>query len=124
MSTKTCKKVDINGQTYIREDLTFHLEKEGNPYAIVRGYRSGVICGYARHIGRGCVEVHEARQMFRWNSTFVLIDMAVTGINKKEKCRFSQKSKLPITVTDACAILPCTQQAAKSLMEHEAESHD
>ena len=124
--TDVCKKINVNGHDYIRSDLTkqepFKNDK-GLPYAILRCYRAGVVCGFAEPVGGEIVRVHRARQMYRWNSDFVLIDLATKGINKAEGCRFSVENARPVTLTDVCAIIECTTMAAEQLINHQAESH-
>ena len=121
---KNENEIEINGEVYVKKTKGHRSFVNNHPYAIVRCYRSGVLCGYAEHLGGEMVKIHEARQMFRWNSSFVLVDLATNGINIESKNRFSVPSGRPVTVTDACAIIECTDKAAKSLINIVAENHE
>ncbi len=99
------------------------VTKEGLPYAIVRGGDSGVVCGFAEHVEDRVVRVLDARQMYEWDSTFVLIDLATNGVRNAESCRFSVPNGAPTLVLDACAIIECTPKGAKSLIDITAEHH-
>jgi hypothetical protein len=124
--SEQCKQVNINGANYIREDLAQpgpYKNDQSFPYAIVRCYRAGVLCGYAEYLGGELVKIHRARQMYRWDSSFVLVDLAVKGVRNSENCKFSVESPNPVIVTDACAILECTATAAQSLITIEAQNH-
>jgi len=100
------------------------LNSEGLPYVIVRGSDSGVVCGYAEHVKDSVVRVYEARQMYEWDSTFVLIDLATIGVRNVKSCRFSVPSGGPVLVLDACAIIQCTKIAAENLCDVPTECHD
>lgn len=100
------------------------LNKNQVPYAIVRGSDSGVVCGYAEHVDKSVVRVYEARQMYEWDSTFVLIDLATTGVRTTGSCRFSIPSGGPILILDACAIIQCTVKAADDLIGVPTEKHE
>ena len=100
------------------------LNENKVPYAIVRGSDSGVVCGYAEHVDKSVVRVYKARQMYEWDSTFVLIDLATIGVRTVGSCRFSIPSGGPVLILDACAIIQCTEVAAQNLIDVPTEKHE
>lgn len=114
------EKITINGINYIREDSIKQsnpfVNKEGFRYAIVRSKDQGVMCGFIKEIVGKQVVLLQARQMFRWDSDFVLPDIAEKGVRNSAKCKFSCEMSQDMIFLEACGVLYCTEKAAKELM--------
>ena len=112
----------INGVEYVRKDQVQSEPKKFNDmkYCIVRSRDQGVMCGYVEKIEGSSVVMHEARQMWKWHSTFVLVDLAEKGPRKEASCKFSVAASQPLLVIGACAVMMCTQTAADALIKLEA----
>ncbi len=91
MSKNACKTVDINGTTYVREDLAQDaIDNTGKPFVIVRSYGAGVFAGYVKERDRetqtivldGCV------RMWQWTG-FTLSQVARDGIAGDGDNKFS-----------------------------------
>jgi hypothetical protein len=83
---------------------------------IVRGRGSGVLFGtYLGHEGSS-VHLADAIQMWRWHAAKggTLIDCATHGV-LPNNCRFSP-GRATVTVTDACAIIHVTPEAAQTII--------
>jgi len=115
--------IEINGQKYVLEsDIVQQKpdELDGLRYAIIRSRNQGVMAGYVFAVSGSVVELKRARQLWRWNSKFTLIELAEYGVNKKENCKFSCESSQSVIMTEACGLIYCTEQAGKSIRELEA----
>jgi len=115
------KTIKIDDVKYVRADSIeegAEPREDGLSYCIVRGYRMGVVCGWVDFdaVDGPIVEICEGRQMYRWDSAFVLADLAQSGVRHSSKCKFSEPQKVQ-KVTDACQVFKCTKKAAKSLQE-------
>lgn len=82
----------------------------GSP-VIVRSRDAGVIFGEYDGNDGDTVHVTNARQMWSWTAAkgFTLIDCANHGISKGK----ISGASATLTVFNACAIIPCTSDAAK-----------
>ena len=90
------------------------IGKIGRP-VIVRSRDAGVLFGdYAGNDG-STVHLTNARQMWQWRAAkgVTLIDCATHGV-KDDGCKFSP-AQATVTVFNACALIDCTDAAAKSL---------
>lgn len=83
-------------------------------YSIVRGEASSCFFGkVARQEGRE-VEIHEARRLWWWEGANDLSELAVLGTAKPQDCKFSVAVD-SLVMLDACEIIPCTEDAEKSI---------
>jgi len=118
----------INGENveYTRSDCVKNVEPktlDGMDYCIVRSREDGVKCGYvdtSKIVGR-MVTVHQARQIWQYDSTFVLLDIAEHGMRDPEKSKLSATLTNPAIMLEACGVMVCTQEAADQLMAIKAE---
>ena len=120
MNEMTVMTVMIDGESveYIRKDSSTPDMPEGLEYAIVRSREQGVMCGYIESIGGPegrSVTLRGARQMWSWDSKFVLPDVAEYGPASEEGCRFSVAMSRPALVLAACGIMYCTEEAGAAL---------
>ncbi len=114
----------IDDVKYIREDSANLQPKqhEGMDYCIVRSREQGVMCGYVESINGRTVTLHQARQIWRYDSTFVLVDVAENGMRDAKKAQLSVAASQPVIMLEACGVLTCTKIAADQLIEIEAQS--
>ena len=84
-------------------------------YVIVRSRDAGVLCGYLKERCRmtNIVVLEQARQIWKWEGAFTLVEMANEGI--EEASRLSAKSLLPIEVAGVCTILRPSDKAKEIL---------
>ena len=107
-----------NGEEHIRlKDVKNDEpdEIDGLKYAIVRSREQGVMSGYVKSINVRAVTLKRARQLWRWSSDFVLVDMAENGVKNKDDCKFSCESSQDVIMLEACGVLYCTQKARESI---------
>lgn len=113
--------ITIDDVKYVRADsVTEKAEKDGKPYVIVRSRDQGVMCGYLDGYNGRAVHLINARQIWRYDSDFVLSDMAEKGARNPDKCQFSVEMSQPMIMLEACGILYCTKIAAESLQSVKA----
>lgn len=96
-----------------REDKT-NVQNIGRP-VIVRSRDAGVLFGdYAGNDG-STVHLHNAVQMWTWKAAKggTLTDCATYGVDASG-CKFSF-ARATVTVFNACALIYCTELAAKSI---------
>ena len=112
------ESIKIDDIKYIREDSLKKGpdELDGKTYCIIRSKDAGVVCGYVDYDNTNSttVEVYQGRQMWRWDSAFVLLDMAESGVRTESKCKFSEPQRKQ-KVFSACQLIECTEKAAVSM---------
>jgi len=93
--------------------------KNKNKYVLVRTFSAGVhfgvlkkIIGYSSH-GKD-VLLTETRRIWYWDGAASLSQMARDGVSKPENCKFSVTIE-ENNITEAIEIIPCTEQAIKSI---------
>ena len=110
------KLIEIDGVKYIREGTNPEPSTvDGLDYAIVRSREQGVMCGYVESIQGRTVTLKQARQIWRYDSTFVLPDIAEHGVRDPAKCKFSTTMSQPLIMLEACGVITCTKDGAYSL---------
>jgi hypothetical protein len=114
----------IDDVKYIRADSAESQPKtyEGMDYCIVRSREQGVMCGYVESINGRTVKLHKARQIWKYDSTFVLVDIAEHGMRNPDKAMLSVALSQHIIMLEACAVMVCTSKAAKQLINIKAQS--
>jgi hypothetical protein len=108
------KTIKIDDVEYIRKDS---IDVTGD-YVIVRCKNAGVHAGHLKEKNGDFVELENSRRLWRWWSKFTLSGLAMSGIlkGKESECRFAcELPKLTLITSDVCEIIPCTQEAMKSL---------
>lgn len=88
---------------------------EGLRYAIVRSRNQGVMSGYVVDIQGQTVKLKRARQLWRYDSSFVLPDMAEHGVRNASECKFSAEMSQPMLMLEACGVIYCTQKGGESI---------
>jgi hypothetical protein len=120
-------EIEANGIVYVRKDSVKESnpsEKDGLKYAIVRSRNQGVMSGYVKSINGQAVTLVLSRQLFKWNSLFILSELAEYGINKADGCKFSTELSNDTIMLEACGILYCTEKACESIRGHKPEINE
>lgn len=125
MSTKReCGKINVNGETYIREDLVVArklTEKPaknecGHPYVIIRSYGAGVFAGYlaGRDDMAMRVTMNDCIRMHRWTGCS-LSQVANDGIAGAGENRFAMPTQ-GHEIFQVIEIIPCTEKARTTIL--------
>lgn len=106
------KTITINGIEYVEKSTAERapVDVSGMTYCIVRSRDQGVVCGYVdkpTEITGRAVTVHCARQIWQYDSAFVLMDLAEKGPRDPAKMRMSCELSAPFRMLEACGIYPC-----------------
>lgn len=81
---------------------------------IVRGDRSGVFFGTLAHRDNREVTLNDCRRIWYWEGAASISQIAQDGVKKPESCKFTVTVD-SIVILDAIEIIPCTDQAIKSI---------
>ena len=92
------------------------MESNIGKKVIIRGDRSGVEFGTLVEYKGSEVTLHNARRIWYWDGAATLSQLAKDGTKKPENCRFTVYVD-SITILDAVEIIPCTNEAIKSIEE-------
>jgi hypothetical protein len=92
-------------------------------YCIIRSRDQGVMAGFVEGIDPPSIQLSQARQLYRWSSLFVLVELASYGPRRDSEQRYSAPSAEPVLVFSACGVLPCSETAATKIQECNAEEH-
>lgn len=118
------KTISIDSVEYVRADSVRSEpdELDGLAYVVVRSREQGVMCGYLVGYAGRTVRLKRARQIWRYDSSFVLVDLAEKGVRNAEKCKFSSEATAGETIMlEACGIIPCTAKGGESLRSVKAQ---
>ena len=83
---------------------------------IIRGDRSGVEFGTLVAQNGREVTLHNARRIWYWDGAASLSQLAKDGTTTPRECKFTVTVD-SITILDAIEIIPCTDNAIKSIEE-------
>ena len=116
----------IDNVKYVREDSAKSNpdELDGLRYAIVRSRNQGVMSGYVESVNGQTVVLKRGRQIWRYDSRFVLTDMAEYGVRNASECKFSCELSQDTVMLEACGILFCTEKAGQSIRSVEAQNYE
>ena len=90
------------------------FKKYINEKVIVRGDRSGVFFGILAAKDGKEVELKDCRRLWYWEGANSISEIAVNGVKKPEKCKFTVAVE-SIVITDAIEIIKCTNNAINSI---------
>lgn len=99
----------VNGKTFVE------AEPNLSTYAIIRTHSAGVHFGIVTKRDGKEVYLKNARRIWYWEGAASLSQMAVEGVSKPEKCKFSVTIPT-IILTEAIEIIPCTDKAANCIL--------
>ena len=83
---------------------------------IVRGDRSGVFFGTLADRNGQEVELSNCRRIWYWDGAASISQLAAEGVKKPKNCKFTMAVE-SIVITDTIEIIPCTEDAIKSIEE-------
>lgn len=90
------------------------MEKFIGKKVIVRGDRSGVFYGTLEEKNGTEVTLKDCRRIWYWEGAASISQLAVSGTTKPSECKFTVTVP-DIIITDAIEIIPCTEDAKKSI---------
>jgi hypothetical protein len=90
------------------------MNKHEGKYVIVRCDRAGVFAGILKDRTGQEVTLTDCRRLWYWDGAASISQLAVTGTVKPQRCQFTM-TVAEITLLDAIEIIPCTEQAEKSI---------
>jgi hypothetical protein len=73
------------------------------------------MCGFIDKIEGRQVTLSSARQMYRYDSHFVLTDLAEFGPRRASVCMFSAEMSKPMVMLEACGVIFCTDKSRDEL---------
>lgn len=110
------KTIDLDGVKYVRQDqIPSSDELNGLRYAVVRSRNQGVMAGYVVSIEGQAVTLKRARQLWRWNSKFTLVELATSGVNEESECKFSEENANDVIMLEACGVIYCSVVGGDSI---------
>lgn len=83
-------------------------------YYIVRGDRSGVFAGEIESKNESNVVMKNVRRLWYWDGACSISELALNGTARPGNCKFTVTVD-EIELTDAIELIPCTDQAEKSI---------
>ena len=105
-------EIVVNGITYIPK--TSQNKCVSDNYVIVRTCSAGVHAGeLVKREGKE-VELKNARRLWYWDGAASLSQLAMEGVAVPDKCKFPCEVT-KIELTEAIEIIPCTEEAIKSI---------
>lgn len=81
---------------------------------IIRADRAGVFFGTLKEKNGDEVRLENARRIWFWDGAASLSQLAVTGTTAPRNCKFTMIMP-EITVLGVIEIIPCTEEAVKSI---------
>lgn len=118
MSNINVNTVTINGVEYVLKSSVAETKsaesKDGLPYKMFRGDRSGVFVGYQQSQNGKDVVILEARRIWYWTGAASISQLAVDGTTNPSNCKFPEAVS-KIQLTDCIEILDITDKAKKSI---------
>ena len=85
-----------------------------NKKVIIRGDRSGVFFGTLKEKNGKEVKLADCRRLWYWDGAASISQLAVDGTTNAAGCKFTV-SVSEIIITDVIEIIPCTNEAIKSI---------
>lgn len=105
----------VNGITYVRKDKSnAAINKDGKPFVIVRGDRSGVYFGWLESIEGKEAVLLDARNAWYWSGAASVMQMAMEGVKNKSSCKFTMPVP-KLKLTDVIQLVECTEEAEENL---------
>ena len=89
--------------------------KINGQYVICRTKDAGVFAGNLKSKSEKEVVLENARRIWYWEGAASLSELAVRGVKTPDKCKFP--CPVPkILLTECIEIIPCTEEAEKSII--------
>ena len=83
---------------------------------IIRGDRSGVFFGTLEDKNGREVELLNCRRIWYWDGAASISQLAAEGVKKPKNCKFTITVE-SIVIMDCIEIIPCTEDAIRSIEE-------
>jgi hypothetical protein len=109
------KEITVDGVVYTPKAV-LAPERDGMRYCIVRTYSAGVYAGYVEKRHGKHVVLRDARCLWYWDGALSTLELAELGPKEPNDCKFTVVVDR-IDVTEAIAIIPCTETAMKIIRE-------
>lgn len=115
------EKLELNGITYVREDLCCnknHVDTEGLKAVLIRSCASGVHFGFFKEekdlLSGKQVTLVNSRRVHYWEGACSISQLALEGTKKPDDCRISVT--LPeITITQVIEVIPLSVASYNNL---------
>jgi hypothetical protein len=106
-------EITLNGKTYVAKNNR-GTNDDDLKYVIVRCKDAGVHAGFLRRVNEAdnTVDLVDSRRLWRWHGR-TLSGLAIEGTDDQSRCKFGDE--VDITLAGWCEIIPCTEDAMKSL---------
>lgn len=88
---------------------------DNNTYYIIRCDRAGVFFGHVSKRDGAEAVLTDVRRLWYWDGAASLSQMAMEGVKKPEKCKFTVTVP-EMTVLGVVELIPCTDDAVKSIL--------
>lgn len=85
-------------------------------YYIIRCKDAGVFFGHIKTRDGDEATLTDVRRLWYWDGAASLSQMAMEGVSKPKTCKFSVTVP-EMTVLGVIELIPCTERAAKSILE-------
>jgi hypothetical protein len=83
-------------------------------YVIARTYSAGVFAGILKSRDGKEAILNDARRVWYWDGASSLSELAERGTSKPDNCKFPCAVS-EVLLTEVIEIIPCTEQAEKSI---------
>lgn len=114
-------EITINNEVYVKKSSIQQAESvdtSGMTWCIVRSRDQGVMFGLVDkplEITSRCVTMYCARQIWAWNSDFVLVELSEKGPKRPADTQMSCAKTEGFRFTEACGIYVCSAIATAAL---------
>lgn len=114
-------EIQINGETYVKKSTITNaqpVDTNGMTWCIVRSRDQGVMFGLVDkplEITSRAITMLSARQIWAWNSEFVLVELSEKGPKRSGDMKMSCEKTEPFRFTEACGIYICSKLAIDAL---------
>lgn len=115
--------IEIEGVKYMPVEQANMAKRNGMDFVCVRTYSAGVHCGYLESRNGKEVILRDSIRIWYWDGAFTLSEFAKSGVKKPDTCKFGVPLD-KIILTEAIEIIPCTEEARKSIQSVEPKTAD
>ena len=112
------KVIKIDNVEYIRREDA--VPEVSGDFVIVRCLNAGVHAGTLVSRDANTLVLSNSRRLWRWWSKFTLSGLAMEGPLESKRDEQKYGCVLPmitLTTSDVCEVIPCTEKAAKAIMD-------
>ena len=108
------KTLEVSDETF--EKIKSQLEplEMCDDYVIIRTYSAGCFAGELKSRDGKEVVLNNVRRLWYWDGAASLSQMALSGVSKPDKCKFSVSTP-KVVLTEIIEILSCTKEAFESI---------